>query len=144
MRTKPTPGITDQLAPLFRRVSRLHNAALASFELRAVEAHILGTLWTAGPMQVAQLKKELAIRGSTLTGALDRLEKRELLRREPVVGDRRALRLVASKWSRGQRQKLYKAVEEVEETCYGALTQAERTELLRLLTKANAGLAAED
>ena len=90
-------SITHQLAPLFRRVSRVHNRALEGFELRAVEGHILASLLASGPMTVREVQEALGLQGSTLTGALDRLEQRDLLRREQAPGDRRSFLLVPAK-----------------------------------------------
>jgi DNA-binding MarR family transcriptional regulator len=134
-------SITHQLAPLFRRVIRAHNSELAALDLRAVEAHILITLWDAGPLTVRGVQHVLGIRGSTLTGALDRLEKRELLRREAVPGDRRSYQLVPARWSKRKKDALADALDRAEDACYGNLSKAERAELLRLVTKANTTLS---
>ena len=137
-------SITDQLAPLFRRVSRVHSEAMAAFELRAVDAHILAHLQDAGPLAVGDVQRRLGVRGSTLTGALDRLEKRGLLKREPSPHDRRSWVLVPSKVTARVRHGLNDALEKAEQTCWGGLSGNERKQLLALLRKANNSLADQE
>lgn len=138
-------SITNQLAPVFRRVSRVHNQALEPFELRAVDAHILAALMGAGPLSVGEVSRELGLRGSTLTGALDRLEKRGLLKRELSPSDRRSWVLALGDLSARTSDGLSAALDAAERDCWGALTGAERRQLLKLLRKANeAFVATED
>jgi DNA-binding MarR family transcriptional regulator len=137
-------SITNELAPLFRRVSRVHNRSLEAFELKAVDAHILAALLDGGPLAVGEVQQQLGLRGSTLTGALDRLEKRGLLKRQPSPNDRRSWVLEAAKVPARMREGLEAALEEAERTCWGALTKTERSQLLKLLQKANDGLSGEE
>ena len=53
------------------------------------EAHILALLAHSGPAKVAELHRGLAHKRSTLTSILDRLAKRNLIRREVGKTDRR-------------------------------------------------------
>lgn len=137
-------SITAELAPLFRRVSRVHNKSLEAVELRAVEAHIFATLVDEGPLPVGEVQRRLGLSGSTLTGALDRLEKRELIKRTPSPTDRRSWVLEAVKIPARMRKGMEDALRAAEDACWGALTKAERAQLKKLLEKANHGLAAEE
>src|SRR6185295_17264334 len=86
--------LSNQVGQLFRRLARVHNRMLRPFEISAVQANILSILWESGAMTIGELQAELAIGSSTLTGAVDRMERVGLVRREDHPRDRRAIRLV--------------------------------------------------
>ena len=136
--------VSNQVGKLFRHVARVHNRAVKRFELSAVQANILAILWQEGPMNIGDLQAELALGSSTLTGAVDRMEKAGLLRRVPVAGDRRAVRLEPVAWPARKREALGEAVATIEAACYADLTAAERRELFRLLGKAIGSIAKVD
>lgn len=125
---------------LFRLVNRSHNRALRPLGLSAEQAHILGILWFEGPMTIGELQRLLALSSSTLTGAVDRMERMELIRRVPVAGDRRAWRLEPGVMNAGKRRKIERVVSETEEACFAGLNARERSQLLKLLHKAATAL----
>lgn len=117
-------------------MARAHNRALKRHEVSAVQAHILATLWIGGPMTIGELQAVLALGSSTLTGALDRMEKVGLMKRLPVPGDRRAFRLEPVAWPARRRDALLATLTETEDRCFAGLSESERRELSRLLDKA--------
>jgi DNA-binding MarR family transcriptional regulator len=137
-------SISNQVGMLFRRVARVHNRALKRFELSAVQANILAILWAEGPMNIGELQANLALGSSTLTGAIDRMERAGLVRRLPAAGDRRAVRLEPVAWPARKRQALAESFDATEDACYADLTAAERRELMALLLKATASIAKVD
>jgi MarR family transcriptional regulator, organic hydroperoxide resistance regulator len=58
-----------------------------------IEAHLLARLAARGPATVADIQRAFGLRASTLTNALDRLDHRGLVRREPHPSDRRTFLL---------------------------------------------------
>jgi len=127
-------NLANAVVRLFRQVNRVHNRLFADHDVSAEQAHILLLLAVYGPMTIGRLQKLLSLSSATLTGAIDRLEAQELVRRIPSPHDGRAfvieLRLPARK-----RAQLEATVDKGEQRCFGALTSAERKELLRLLEK---------
>jgi DNA-binding MarR family transcriptional regulator len=136
--------LSNEVGKLFRHVARMHNRALRPFGISAVQGNILAILWSDGPMTIGALQAELALGSSTLTGAIDRMEKAGLLRRVAVEGDRRAVRLEPVAWPAKRRQALAEAVAATEEACYADLSTAERQALARLLRKAVASIEKVD
>jgi DNA-binding MarR family transcriptional regulator len=69
---------------------RRHLAAnLDRLEVTEIEAHLLARLLAKGPLSIAELQRAFGLRPSTLTNALNRLERREFLVRESDPVDRR-------------------------------------------------------
>ena len=135
-------SVPNAVVRLFRQVNRAHNKALKPLGLTAVQAHILAILWTEGPMTIGELQRILSLGSSTLTGAIDRMEKTELLRRVPQPGDRRAYRLEPAKWTARRKEELLGTLATVQDDCLACLTQSERKKLLGLLTKVTNALDA--
>lgn len=117
-------------------MARVYNRALQPFEISSVQAHILATLWLDGPMTIGELQARLMLGSSTLTGAVDRMEARGLLKRTAVAGDRRAFSLAPVAWPPKKREALLDTLAATEDDCFRALAAAERKELTRLLGKA--------
>jgi MarR family transcriptional regulator, organic hydroperoxide resistance regulator len=133
-------SVSNELARVFRLTVRHFNKVLRSHGLSSVQAHILVVLWIEGPMTIGALQRELAFSSSTLTGAIDRMEKSELVRRRPVPGDRRAFLLEPARWPRARRERVIKAILGTEADCYRALSARERKQLLGLLARVSASL----
>jgi DNA-binding MarR family transcriptional regulator len=117
-------------------MARVYNKALTPFEVSSVQAHILATLWLGGPMTIGELQSHLMLGSSTLTGAIDRMERGELVKRAAVAGDRRAFLVTPAAWSDKKKEGLLETLSATENDVFRALTAAERKELARLLSKA--------
>ena len=134
----------SQLGKLFRVMARTYNKALVPFEISSVQAHILATLWIEGEMTIGELQARLMLGSSTLTGAVDRMERASLVKRHAVEGDRRAFRLLPVTWSARKAEALLETLAATEDQCFRGLTVAERKELSRLLGKALAAFKESD
>ena len=119
---------------LFRHVNRVHNRLLKAAGVTAEQAHVLMLLDALGPMTIGELQRLLALSSPTLTGAIDRLEAQDLVRRTPSPDDRRAFRVEALLTSR-QRAKIDAATAAADDTCFGMLDERERAQLLKLIDR---------
>ncbi len=72
-------------------IARHLGPVLTSLELTQGEAHVLAQLAHHGTLTATELHHEFGHKRSTLTNLLDRLERRELLRRAPNPSDRRSI-----------------------------------------------------
>jgi DNA-binding MarR family transcriptional regulator len=127
-------SVGNALVRLFRLVNRAHGRALKPHGVSTEQAHILSVLWSDGPMTIGRLQRLLALSSPTLTGALDRMEAQELVRRVPSPEDRRAS-MIEPRVSARQRSKIEATLDASEARLFGALTAPERKELLRILDK---------
>jgi DNA-binding MarR family transcriptional regulator len=131
--------LSNGLVRLFRLINRVHNRKVRDTGVSAEQAHILLMLHVEGPMTIGQLGKKLALSSGTLTGAIDRLEAQELVRRAPSPDDGRAF-VLESRLPARKRAQIERLVDDGERQCFAALTPTERAELLRLVEKCIAGL----
>jgi DNA-binding MarR family transcriptional regulator len=132
-------SLSNAIVRLFRLINRVHNRNFKAIGISAEQAHVLTVLSVAGPMTIGTLQRLLALSSPTLTGAIDRLEAQELVRRVPSPDDRRAF-LIEPRVPAKKKAQIEAVIEAGERTCFAALTATERKELLRLLEKCTTGL----
>lgn len=134
-------SLPGAIARLFRQVVRVHNARLKPLGLSAIQAHILAVLWQDGPMPMGQLQKVLALKSSTLTGSVDRMEKNGLIHRQPSPTDRRSITLHPPDWPELERNAVFSALSDTEERLFAGMSASERKLLLELLHRADSSIA---
>jgi DNA-binding MarR family transcriptional regulator len=89
-RTAPDACRAWQLLVKFFFAQREHlPASGARFDLSPVQCHVLHLIEPGRPVPMGQLAATLSCDASNVTGLVDRLESRGLVRREPSPGDRR-------------------------------------------------------
>jgi DNA-binding MarR family transcriptional regulator len=86
-------GVVRSVERANQRVRRYLAANLDRLGVTEIEAHLLARLLAKGPLSIAELQRAFGMRPSTLTNALDRLERREFLVRESDQADRRTFTL---------------------------------------------------
>src|SRR5437016_4670397 len=64
-------------------------ALAAEFELSPAQCHVLHLIEPDRPLPMGRIAEALACDASNVTGLIDRLESRGLVRRQPSAGDRR-------------------------------------------------------
>ena len=83
-----------RLMPTIHRASRQISLYLETpcrrFGVVPEEGHLLSYLSSYGPCQISEVQRVFGLKNSTLTGVLDRLERKEILRRRPNPRDRRS------------------------------------------------------
>jgi DNA-binding MarR family transcriptional regulator len=132
-------SLANAVVRLFRLVNRVHNRKLKEIGISAEQAHVLSVLEVAGPMTIGSLQKLLSLSSPTLTGAIDRLELQDLVRRVPSRDDRRAY-VIESRITSKRQAQIDAVIEAGEKQCFASLTATERKELLRLMDKCITGL----
>ena len=122
---KPTPGEASPryraLLQLLRTADAVWNASHAFFapwDLGPSQFNILNLLHlTPGGLSQSDLSRELIMHRSNVTGLVDRLEQRGLVRRQDVAADRRAYRVVltaaGARLMRGILPRYYQGAERV-------------------------------
>jgi DNA-binding MarR family transcriptional regulator len=105
------------------------------FGLRKVEYSLLLLLLANGPLTPKRLGQALALSGPKLTLLLDRLEERDLLRRERSATDGRSQNIVLTDAGRTVTQTAGAASVPMERELDDRLSRAERLMLIELLRK---------
>lgn len=85
-------AVLSRVSRLARRLDRARDRAFSRHELAVWEFDVLVALRRTGPpyrLSPGQLLTETLVTSGTMTNRIDRLEQRGLVRREPVLDDRR-------------------------------------------------------
>jgi DNA-binding MarR family transcriptional regulator len=85
--------VTRAIERASQRVRRYLAAQLDQLGVTEIEAHLLARLASKGPCSVAEVQGAFGLRPSTLTNALDRLERKGFLLRQIHPADRRTFLL---------------------------------------------------
>lgn len=85
--------VADALVHLSRAIEAIHTRVAQEHDLAPVQAKLLCIL-AVTPSTMGELARYLGVEKAAVTGLIDRAERRGLVAREPVVGDRRSFNVV--------------------------------------------------
>lgn len=121
-------------------VARIRKAWRREFELRAApldvtvaQLLVLCRLWQGDGISTSVLTQEAGSDGGTVTGILDRLESRGLIRRERSVQDRRAVQIWLTPEGSALQRPLMEIIAAVNRQATDGVDTEEITQLLRTL-----------
>jgi DNA-binding MarR family transcriptional regulator len=106
----------------------------AEFDLSPAQCHVLHLIEPNQPVPMGQIAENLACDASNVTGLVDRLESRGLVRRQPSAGDRRIKVLELTQAGARLRSVVMERMTEPPEIL-GRLTLEEQRELVRILRR---------
>jgi MarR family transcriptional regulator, organic hydroperoxide resistance regulator len=99
-----------------RRITKFYNRRLRRFGITYNHLFLLTCLWEQDGVNVRDLAKQLLLDSSSLTGHLDRLEKRDLVLRQDDPDDRRGVRVFLTEKGRQLQEQLEPIGQELKET----------------------------
>ena len=123
----------------FRREFEVRAAAL---EITAAQFQVLWRLWQGDGLTTSALAQEASSDGGTLTGILDRLEARGLIRRERSASDRRVVQIWLCEAGRELQSPLQTIVRQLNAQALTGLSEIERAQLETSLKKVAENLGA--
>jgi DNA-binding MarR family transcriptional regulator len=124
-----------QLLVRFFFAQRAHLPTLAAeLELSPAQCHVLHLIEPGRPLPMGQLAETLACDASNVTGLVDRLESRGLVRRRPSAADRRVRVLDLTPRGSRLRTQLLDRMTTPPDTL-GPLSVHEQRALVRILTR---------
>ncbi|MTK11157.1 MAG: MarR family transcriptional regulator [Clostridiaceae bacterium] len=106
---------------------------LAQFDVTPVQYGILKCLWDEDGQTPKQIARTLSLDGSTITGILDRMENKNLVRRTPDPDDRRTLKVVITNQGLELRECIEEVIEEVNKRILEIFTFEEQEQLKKFL-----------
>lgn len=134
---------------IISRIARIRKALKREFELRAApleitssQLQILRRLWKGDGITTSALTCDSASDGGTVTGVLDRLERKELIRRERSHADRRVVQIWLTDAGRDLEEPLMEIIDEINQQALTGLEENEQRQLIRALEKVAGNLDA--
>lgn len=116
-------------------VQQLFKAELEHFGITPVQYMVLKCLWDENGVTVKQLAERLQLDSSTITGILDRLEIKDMVKRKPDLNDRRALSVVLTSKGKALEKSVNQAIIDANNKVLGRLENEELEHLKSLLQR---------
>jgi MarR family transcriptional regulator, organic hydroperoxide resistance regulator len=133
--TPPDTGDAWQLLVRFFFTQRAHLPPLAAaLQLSPAQCHVLHLIEPGRPIPMGQLAETLACDASNVTGLVDRLESRGLVRRRPSAADRRVKVLILTPSGSRLRAQLLNRMTAPPDI-FGRLSVDEQRTLVRILSR---------
>ena len=125
---------------IITRVGAIRKALKREFELRAApleitssQLQVLRRLWQGDGITTSVLTCDCASDGGTVTGVLDRLERKELIRRERSHADRRVVQIWLTEAGRDMEKPLTEIIEEINAMALVGLDDEQQRQLIQSL-----------
>jgi len=130
----PRLDAADGLIQLTRLVQDVHTRVSERHDLTPVQAKLICVL-AFGARGMAELAQLFGVEKAALTGLIDRAERRGLVERSPVEGDRRALRVTLTARGRRAAKAFHAAATERLDDLLSPLAPGEREQFRHALVK---------
>lgn len=111
------------------------SAGLAQFNITPGQYGVLGCLWERGSCTPKEIAQILHLENSTISGVLDRMQKRGLIDRVVDPNDRRSVRVVTTEEGAAMRDDVLKLIDELNAEILGGFTAEQRSTLISCLQK---------
>ena len=108
---------------------------LEEFGVTPGQYGILNCLWSQGSATPKEIAQTLRLENSTVSGMLDKLQKRGLVTRVLDPNDRRSIRVEASEAGKAIREDVLRTVDELNQAVLAPFTAQQRQQLLELLRR---------
>ena len=108
---------------------------LADYGITPGQYGVLNCLWSQGSAAPKEIARLLRLENSTVSGILDKLQKRGLVNRVLALNDRRSIRVEPTREGLALRDDVLHTVEELNREVLAAFVPEERRQLLDLLRR---------
>lgn len=135
--------LSQKIGGLRRTIRREFEAEILDFDITATQFQVLKRLWQKDGMGATCLGRDAHLDGATLTGVLDRLEGKGLVRREKHEKDRRSVRIFLNDAGRDLEKPLLAALGRINEKALAGFTPDEAANFLNFLERVQSNLDSE-
>jgi DNA-binding MarR family transcriptional regulator len=134
------PSFIYEIVCIRKAMRRDFEVRAAPLEITVAQFHVLCRLWRGDGIATSVLTQEAGSDGGTVTGILDRLESRGLIRRERSTEDRRAVQIWLTPASRALEQPLMDIINTINQQALRGLSAAEKKQLMQILKRVESNL----
>jgi DNA-binding MarR family transcriptional regulator len=125
-----------------KAVRREFDVRAASLDITAAQVIVLKRLWEGDGILISVLTKDAGSDGGTVTGVLDRLESKALIRRERHEEDRRAVRIWLTDEGHALKAPVMEIIADINKKALSGLDKGQKKQLLETLTQVGENLDA--
>jgi DNA-binding MarR family transcriptional regulator len=129
----PENYICFKLNKVRRKIHRYYESKLAPFNITPSQFYVLSALWDKNELKFKDLALRLDMDGATLTGILDRMEKRGFIERKEDPEDRRSVLVCLTDKSKEIRPQMIEIAQDLDQEFRDKVPDEEFTLLLKVL-----------
>lgn len=129
------PQFVARIARIRKALRREFEMRAAALEITASQFQVLRSLWESDGVTTSALTQDACSDGGTVTGVLDRLESKGLIRRERSTQDRRAVQIWLTSEGRALEAPLMEIINEINRLALDGLSERQQTQLIKALDK---------
>lgn len=129
----PENYICFKLNKVRRKIHRYYESKLTSFNITPVQFYVLSALWDKDELKFKDLACRLDMDGSTLTGLLDRMEKRGFIERREDPEDRRSILVFLTHKAKEIRPKMITIAKDLDEEFREKISEDEFKLFIKIL-----------
>jgi len=131
----PENYVCFKLNRVRRKIHRYYEVKLAQFNITPAQFYVLSALWDKDEIRFKDLSKRLDMDGATLTGVLDRMEKRDFIKRIEDAKDRRSVLVCLTPKSRVIRPQMIEIANNLDAEFRKEVVEEDYNKLLEVLDK---------
>ena len=123
------------LGMLNRALQRKYDRQLKDFDLTPCQFEVLMNLWQEDGILLSELGRRVSRDGPTITGVIDRMEKKMLVKRKRDSSDRRVVKVILASKARSMKEQLFLTKRQVLKKISNKLSSKEIKQLESILLK---------
>jgi len=131
----PENYVCFKLNRVRRKIHRYYEVKLAQFKITPAQFYVLSALWDKDEIRFKDLSKRLDMDGATLTGVLDRMEKRDFIQRIEDPKDRRSVLVCLTTKSKEIRPQMIEIAQDLDAKFRKEVDEEDYNKLLEVLDK---------
>ena len=128
-------NVNELIGVIHRYMRRFLESNMKKFDITPPQFEVLMTLWNEDGVVLSELGRRLSRDGPTITGIIDRMEKKKLLVRKRSLRDRRVIQVYLTPLAWEIKENLMKMQGEAGRDVAGDFTEQDVTTLENLLRK---------
>jgi MarR family transcriptional regulator, organic hydroperoxide resistance regulator len=128
-------NVNELIGVIHRYMRRFLESNMKKFEITPPQFEVLMTLWVEDGVVLSELGRRLSRDGPTITGIIDRMEKKKLLVRKRSLRDRRVIQVYLTPMAWEIKENLMKMQAEAARDVAGSFTEEDVETLESLLRK---------
>jgi len=128
-------NVNELIGVIHRYMRRFLESNMKKFDITPPQFEVLMTLWIEDGVVLSELGRRLSRDGPTITGIIDRMEKKKLLVRKRSLRDRRVIQVYLTPMAWEIKENLMKMQVEAGRDIAGDFTEIDVTTLENLLRK---------
>lgn len=129
----PETNFITRIMQLRKALRREFEILAAPLDITACQMQVLKRLWIGDGIATSVLTQEAGSDGGTVTGVLDRLESRGLIRRERSTQDRRLVQIWLTPEGRALEEPLKQIVAAINQQALDGLSEEQKLSLMQIL-----------